>query len=111
MFGKFVRRDYGDVQGQKEEAGREEYTLRREQAEAVEMTAAYIAAGKKPRDFCGTPSRDLARRWQLMIWYGESSQNVLIVTNRPSIANSWYDDFVKFIIHTLELPVMEPELV
>ena len=98
LFGKFVRRDYGDVQGQKEEAGREEYTLRREQAEAVEMTAAYIAAGKKPREFLWNAkprfgktlaTYDLVRRIQ--------AKNVLIVTNRPSIANSWYDDFVKFI--------------
>ena len=26
-------------------------------------------------------------------------RKVLIVTNRPAIANSWYDDFVKFIGH------------
>lgn len=27
---------------------------------------------------------------------GELAFNVLIVTNRPAIANSWYDDYVKF---------------
>src|SRR5699024_1130358 len=26
-------------------------------------------------------------------------QRVLIVTNRPAIANSWYDDFIRFIGH------------
>ena len=52
LFGKLVRRAYGDVQGQ---------TVVEEQPQE-----------KSPGNFCGTPSRDLARRWQLMIWYGES---------------------------------------
>lgn len=72
------------------------YTLRREQAQAVAMTAEYCRThdrgeflwNAKPRfgktlsayDFCRTVD----------------AQTVLIVTNRPSIANSWYTDYERF---------------
>lgn len=73
------------------------YVLRREQAEAVQKTAAYYHSHEqgeflwnaKPRfgktlsayDFCKTVD----------------AQKVLIVTNRPSIANSWYADYEAFL--------------
>lgn len=73
------------------------YTLREEQAEAVSKTAEYFNSHEngeylwnaKPRfgktlsvyDFCKTIK----------------SQNVLIVTNRPAIANSWYSDYEHFL--------------
>lgn len=72
------------------------YTLRKEQAEAVAMTAEYQKTHEggaflwnaKPRfgktlsvyDFCKTVK----------------AHNVLIVTNRPAIANSWYSDYCQF---------------
>ncbi len=72
------------------------YNLRKEQAEAVAMTAQYKQTHEngaflwnaKPRfgktlsvyDFCKTVN----------------AQNVLIVTNRPAIANSWYSDYCQF---------------
>ena len=72
------------------------YTLRAEQAQAVHNTADFYEnhRGKeflwnaKPRfgktlsvyDFCKTVK----------------AQNVLIVTNRPAIANSWYSDYMQF---------------
>lgn len=72
------------------------YDLRREQNAAVEMTAAYFAGGgteflwnAKPRFGKTLSSYDLIRRMGL--------KKVLIVTNRPSIANSWAEDFYKFI--------------
>ena len=72
-----------------------EYTLRDEQAEAVSMTKAYFAAGgaeflwnAKPRFGKTLTAYDLIRKMGL--------RSVLIVTNRPSIANSWADDFQKF---------------
>ena len=74
-----------------------EYRLRREQAEAVEMTKAYYEAhnggeflwNAKPRfgktlsvyDFCKSVG----------------AVSVLIVTNRPAIANSWYTDYAQFL--------------
>lgn len=72
------------------------YELRREQREAVEMTAKYFAGGgteflwnAKPRFGKTLSSYDLIRTIGFT--------KVLIVTNRPSIANSWADDFFKFI--------------
>lgn len=74
------------------------YTLRREQQDAVTMTRAYFEKkGKgaeflwnaKPRFGKTLTSYDLIRQMHC--------QTVLIVTNRPAIANSWADDFQKFI--------------
>lgn len=72
------------------------YTLRREQAEAVARAKVYFEKGgkeflwnAKPRFGKTLAAYDLVRKMQ--------AQNVLIVTNRPSIANSWLEDFRKFI--------------
>lgn len=72
------------------------YQLRQEQQEAVAKTKAYFKNGgteflwnAKPR-FGKTLSA-----YDLVVQMGFT--NVLIVTNRPSIANSWVDDFRKFI--------------
>lgn len=72
------------------------YQLRQEQQEAVAKTKAYFKNGgteflwnAKPR-FGKTLSA-----YDLVVQMGLT--NVLIVTNRPSIANSWADDFRKFI--------------
>lgn len=75
----------------------QDYTLRQEQEEAVSKTLAYFKnhlGGKflwnaKPRFGKTLSTYDLACRMDAV--------NVLIVTNRPAIANSWYDDFEKFI--------------
>ncbi len=72
------------------------YQLREEQQEAVNLTTAYYNSHEngeflwnaKPRfgktlavyDFCKSVG----------------AQNILIVTNRPAIANSWYSDYMKF---------------
>jgi superfamily II DNA or RNA helicase len=73
-----------------------EYTLRDEQEQAVEKTLAYAKNNKgraflwnaKPRFGKTLAAYDFCKR------YG--AENVLIVTNRPSIANSWYSDYIKF---------------
>ena len=84
--------------------GKVPYTLRPEQEEAV--TAAYdyfLSHGDnddtdeqpqflwnaKPRFGKTLATYDLAKKLD--------ARKVLIVTNRPAIANSWYDDFAKFI--------------
>lgn len=79
-----------------------EYTLRNEQARAVEMTSEYFKNGgeeflwnAKPRFGKTLASYDLVRSMGF--------KKVLIVTNRPSIANSWADDFGKFIAWRNEL--------
>ena len=73
-----------------------DYTLRDEQNCAVDMTKAYFEKGgteflwnAKPRFGKCLSAYDLVRRMGM--------KNVLIVTNRPSVANSWLDDYVKFI--------------
>lgn len=73
------------------------YKLRNEQAEAVAMTMDYFNThhkgeflwNAKPRFGKTLASYDLCMKMGF--------EKILIVTNRPAIANSWYDDFVKFI--------------
>lgn len=74
-----------------------DYTLRAEQEEAVNMTIAYAKSHEsgeflwnaKPRFGKTLSTYDLARKLDAV--------DVLVVTNRPAIANSWFDDFQKFI--------------
>lgn len=72
------------------------YDLRQEQKDAVNMTRNYFQSGgteflwnAKPRFGKTLTSYDLIRQMGFT--------KVLIVTNRPSIANSWAEDFQKFI--------------
>ncbi len=50
----------------------------------------------RKRNFYGTQNRVSANSL-LTILKKFNAKNVLIVTNRPAIANSWFDDFDKFI--------------
>lgn len=72
------------------------YVLRQEQEQAAERTRAYFAGGgeeflwnAKPRFGKTLTAYDLVLR--------AGFRNVLILTNRPSVSNSWADDFRKFI--------------
>lgn len=94
-FYKFADRDYSDIQGSSEGT---QYQLRQEQKAAIDKAMAYFIRNgtgseflwnAKPRFGKTLSAYDLARQMNL--------QNVLVVTNRPSIANSWFDDFNKFI--------------
>lgn len=72
------------------------YTLRNEQAVAVQQTEEYFKSGKgkeylwnaKPRFGKTLSVYELCKKLK--------AENILIVTNRPAIANSWYSDYVKF---------------
>ncbi|NTW41136.1 MAG: DEAD/DEAH box helicase family protein, partial [Cellulomonadaceae bacterium] len=77
-----------------------DYTLRPEQHSAVEQALAAFGSGveadevlwnAKPRFGKTLTTYDLMRRMDV--------KRALIVTNRPAIANSWFDDFEKFIGH------------
>ena len=95
-FLKFREKDYSDLQGSAE-TGRA-YTLRAEQKDAVEQTLAYYHSGATPREFLWNAKPRFGKTlttYDFMRRIG--AKNVLIVTNRPSIANSWYDDFAEFI--------------
>ena len=74
-----------------------DYSLRDEQDEAAGKAADYFARHEKgqflfnakPRFGKTLTTYDLVKRMK--------ATNVLIVTNRPAIANSWYEDYVKFL--------------
>ncbi|MBS5217955.1 MAG: hypothetical protein KHY61_07720, partial [Sutterella wadsworthensis] len=74
-----------------------EYRLRNEQERASEETASYARSHEggeflwnaKPRFGKTLTSYDFCKR--------VGAQKVLIVTNRPAIANSWYDDYEGFV--------------
>jgi len=73
------------------------YNLRNEQKQAVTKTCDYFLANDnaeylwnaKPRFGKTLSAYDLCIKLK--------AEKVLIVTNRPAIANSWYDDYVKFL--------------
>lgn len=73
------------------------YTLRNEQAMAVQQTEEYFQSGKgkeylwnaKPRFGKTLSVYELCKKLE--------AENILIVTNRPAIANSWYSDYAKFL--------------
>lgn len=73
------------------------YKLRDEQKEAVRQTHDYYNLHEKGEFLWNAKPRfgktlavyDLCKKIE--------AQNVLIVTNRPSIANSWYSDYEKFL--------------
>ena len=72
------------------------YTLRKEQAAAVEQTAKYYHSSQggeflwnaKPRFGKTLSVYDFCKQI--------NATSVLIVTNRPAIANSWYSDYAQF---------------
>ncbi len=74
-----------------------DYFLREEQARAVGKTADFKETHErgeflwnaKPRFGKTLATYDLCKRF--------GAKTILIVTNRPAIANSWYDDYVKFL--------------
>ncbi|MEG1751947.1 MAG: DEAD/DEAH box helicase family protein [Clostridia bacterium] len=92
LFGKF-RRDRGVL----ETIGVIPYNLRNEQKRAVNETQRYFLDSShkhaflwnaKPRFGKTLSTYDLCKNLAV--------EKILIVTNRPAIANSWYDDYVKF---------------
>jgi len=95
MADDYIRQDYDAVQLSD---GKMDYILRAEQQQAVETTLEYWKNPRyeaeylwnaKPRFGKTLTTYDFVRKIK--------AQNVLIVTNRPAIANSWFDDFVTFI--------------
>lgn len=73
------------------------YTLREEQQEAVEKTLAFQKSHEfgeflwnaKPRFGKTLATYDFCKR--------SGAKNILIVTNRPAIANSWFSDYARFL--------------
>lgn len=72
------------------------YTLRREQARAVDMTAAYSRSHEKGEFLWNAKPRFGKTLAAYEFCKKIGARNVLIVTNRPSIANAWYADYEQF---------------
>lgn len=94
-FNDFAAQEFTDFQlGEVQD----DYELRPEQQGAVEQTVDAFQESKdevlwnaKPRFGKTLTAYDLA--------IAKDAKRVLIVTNRPAIANSWFDDFTRFIAH------------
>lgn len=90
-FDEFASRNYELL-----ETPKSDYKLRSEQVSAVTITKEYFENGG--REFLWNAKPRFGKTlstYDLILKMG--CRNVLIVTNRPSIANSWADDFYKFI--------------
>lgn len=97
-FNDFAGQDFPDLPGS---TGEDDYVLRDEQQDAVDLALAAFGAGAdevlwnaKPRFGKTLTAYHLMRAMD--------ARMVLIVTNRPAIANSWFDDFSRFIGHQTE---------
>jgi len=94
LFDLFRKEKFSALQN---DNGKIDYTLRFEQEEAVKKALEYFEKTEKgeflwnakPRFGKTLASYDLAKRL--------GANKVLIVTNRPAIANSWFDDFEMFV--------------
>ncbi|MDX8365236.1 Eco57I restriction-modification methylase domain-containing protein [Cytobacillus sp. IB215665] len=92
---KYINRDYDEIQV---DGGQSDYTLRNEQSKAVQQTLDYYHSGKEPKEFLWNAKPRFGKTLTSYDFVRKiNSRNVLIVTNRPAIANSWFDDFKKFI--------------
>ncbi|MGN0605053.1 MAG: DEAD/DEAH box helicase family protein [Oscillospiraceae bacterium] len=73
------------------------YELRKEQKEAVEQTIAYKNSHKNG-EFLWNAKPRFGKTLSVYDFCKKSgAKTVLIVTNRPAIANSWYEDYMKFL--------------
>ena len=94
------RKNHGILNG----LGASDYELRAEQEAAVSKTLDYFQLHErgeflwnaKPRFGKTLATYDLCKRLPAPEKDG-MAKRILVVTNRPAIANSWYDDYVKFV--------------
>jgi superfamily II DNA or RNA helicase len=79
------------------ETHQQEYTLRAEQKSAVDLMLSYIAAAENKEVLLNAKPRF----GKTLTVYDYCKQRkftkILIITNRPVIASSWYSDYVKFL--------------
>ena len=72
------------------------YSLRKEQEEAVLQTKEYFEKNKNS-EFLWNAKPRFGKTLSVYDFFKQiKAKKVLIVTNRPAIANSWYEDYVKF---------------
>lgn len=101
LFDAYILNDYTGFR-----AAEKTYTLRDEQKQAVSKTLEY-AKDHITTDF-SSPDPKAKYLWNAKPRFGKTltsydfakrfgAKNILIVTNRPAIANSWFDDYERFI--------------
>lgn len=73
------------------------YILRNEQKQAVTKTCDYFLANNNPEYLWNAKPRFGKTLSAYDLCVKLKAEKVLIVTNRPAIANSWYEDYVKFL--------------
>lgn len=75
------------------------YKLRKEQNQAVEQTKDYfnLHSGDEPEFLWNAKPRFGKTLSTYELCKTLDAKKILIVTNRPAIATSWYDDYVKFL--------------
>jgi len=92
---KFINNDYDEIQTSSEEY---DYILREEQQKAVDKTLGYYQSKTTNREFLWNAKPRFGKTLTTYDFVRKiKGNNILIVTNRPAIANSWYEDFMKFI--------------
>ncbi|MFB3224892.1 Eco57I restriction-modification methylase domain-containing protein [Exiguobacterium sp. PHA03] len=95
LTNKFINRDYDEIQIDDK---RSDYVLRNEQQQAVEKSYEYYQSNQEPKEFLWNAKPRFGKTLTTYDFIRNlNARNVLIVTNRPAIANSWFDDFNKFI--------------
>lgn len=94
------RENHGRINSSDLDTPPQSYILRKEQEDAVTKTLAYFHQhthdehseflwNAKPRFGKTLTAYELCQRLE--------AKNILVVTNRPAIANSWYEDYQKFL--------------
>ncbi len=79
-----------------------DFTLRNEQEQAVETTAAYFAASTAddstlPTEFLWNAKPRFGKTLTSYVFAREiRARKVLVLTNRPAVADSWFNDFIRF---------------
>ena len=95
LFKKFVFKDNSTLQSPVQG---KPYRLRDEQSEAVNLSLAYMKSAKEPAEFLWNAKPRFGKTLVTNDFIRKGGfKNTLIVTNRPAVANSWFDDFVQFI--------------
>lgn len=92
---KFIDRDYEEIQITDDKF---DYVLRNEQQQAVEKTLEYYNSNREEIEFLWNAKPRFGKTLTTYDFIRNlKTTNVLIVTNRPAIANSWFDDFQKYL--------------
>lgn len=74
------------------------YVLRSEQREAIAITKRYYDTSDKKKEFLWNAKPRFGKTLTVYDFCKQiKAEKILIVTNRPAIANSWFSDYAKFL--------------